>query len=166
MAMFHLTPANAVDTRQYFTLYTESRKTDPAVDVGTTEVSGIGFEWRDGSYSSIFYAGLSAGKMTSDQIISSFGDRNIAYPVFFYFGFNMPMAITPYIEYGVELAAVIVHDTLEDEESYIDTYLAGGVAIQTKAVLLKFYAKEHKIKPYLFPEVEIYVTGFSVGFEF
>ena len=166
MAMLCPPVANAVEQKSYFLLFTESRDSDPTLDVGTTEVSGFGMEWRGEREASFVYAGLSAGKMTSDQIISAFGDRNIGYPVFLHVGANMPMGISPYIEYGVELGAVIFNETIENEEANTDTYLAGGVVIQTKAVLLKIYAKEYRIKPYLYPPVDIYLTGVSVGLEF
>lgn len=166
MAMFHLTAANAVDKRQYLLLYSENRTTDPTQDVGTTEVSGFGMEWRGERYSSFTYAGLSAGKMTSDQVISSFGDQYTGYPVFVHVGFNMPAGVSPFIEYGIELGAAIVNEQVEGEEANTDTYVAGGVVIQTKAVLIKAYAKEYHIRPYLLPPVDIYVTGVTVGLEF
>ena len=166
MAMFFLPAANAVEKRSYLLLYSESRDTDVTEDVGTTEVSGFGMEWRGDRESGITAIGLTVGKMTSDQTISAFGDRNIGYPIFVHVGFNMPYRIAPYFEYGIELGAAVVNEQVEGEEANTDTYLSGGLLIQTKAILIKLYAKEYHIKPYNLDPVDIYVTGLSIGLEF
>lgn len=165
-AIFFLPTANAEEPRPYIYAYNETRSTDPATDVGSTEVSGVGMEWHGVEKSSFLYAGVSVGEMHSDQIVSAFGDRNYAYPIFVHFGAFMPMKISPFIEYGIEFGAVIFNETIENEEANTDTSSAVGIMIRTKAVLIKAYAKEYQMKPYNLPPVNIYLTGVSVGLEF
>lgn len=102
-------------------------------------------EVKIGSEQLVFY-GLSANTLKSDQPLQS-SDKNKIYPLHAFVNYSFDYAISPYIEFGMDLGDWIIDEIFDGKGENIDIYYSLGVELRLKkTVAVALYHKVYDLR--------------------